>query len=76
MENGTDADKTTYLMGNFARGLNDQSLLTYSTKIMELLMMPLVTSWLGLGLKSRLCKTLLRCRILVKPLRSPELMKV
>ena len=34
MENGTDADKAAYLMGNFARGLNDQSLLTYSTKIM------------------------------------------
>jgi len=34
MEHGTDADKAAYLMGNFARGLNDQSLLTYSTKIM------------------------------------------
>jgi len=34
MEYGSDADKAAYLMGNFARGLNDQSLLTYSTKIM------------------------------------------
>jgi hypothetical protein len=34
MENGSDADKAAYLMGNFARGLNDQKLLTYSTKIM------------------------------------------
>jgi len=34
MENGSDADKAAYMMGNFARGLNDQSLLTYSTKIM------------------------------------------
>ena len=35
MEKGSDADKAAYLMGNFARGLNDQQrLLTYSTKIM------------------------------------------
>ena len=34
MEKGSDADKAAYLMGNFARGLNDQKLLTYSTKIM------------------------------------------
>ena len=34
MENGSDSDKAAYIMGNFARGLNDRSLLTYSTKIM------------------------------------------
>ena len=34
MENGSESDKAAYLMGNFARGLNDHNLLTYSSKIM------------------------------------------
>ena len=34
MEHGTEGDKAAYLWGNFARGLNDNSLLTYSSKIM------------------------------------------
>ena len=34
MEKGSDSDKAAWIMGNFARGLNDSSLLTYSSKIM------------------------------------------
>jgi len=34
MEHGTDGDKAAYLWGNFARGLNDNSFLTFNSRIL------------------------------------------